>query len=249
MMIIGIIPARYASSRFPAKPLADMMGKSMIQRTYEQAKKALSLDKVVVATDHEKIYNHVKAFGGDAVLTSEFHLSGTDRCHEALQLQGEESFDYVINIQGDEPFIDPGQIDMLAGLIQTQGTDIATLGIQIQENGKLFDPNIVKLIKNKEGNAIYFSRQAIPYLRDYPQDVWLDHHDFYKHIGIYAYKAEALGEITKLKPSPLEQMEKLEQLRWLENGYTIKVGVTDKESIGIDTPLDLENALKLLINE
>ncbi|MEH0155643.1 3-deoxy-manno-octulosonate cytidylyltransferase [Limibacter armeniacum] len=245
-MILGIIPARYASTRFPAKPLADIKGKSMIQRCYEQVSKAQSIDKVVVATDHQEIYDHVQSFGGNVVMTSTDHPSGTDRCFEALQLQ-EETYQYVINIQGDEPFIDPSQIDELAALLQSGETEIATLGIKIKEAEKLFDPNTVKLIKNSEADAIYFSRQAIPFLRDFPQDEWLAQHDFYKHLGMYAYRSDVLEKITQLKPSTLEQLEKLEQLRWLENGYKIKVSITDKESIGIDTPEDLEKAIKKLL--
>lgn len=242
-MIIGIIPARYASSRFPGKPLAEINGKSMVQRVYEQVTKAEKIDKAVVATDHQEIYDHVLSFGGNVVMTSESHPSGTDRCYEALSLQ-EEEFQYVINIQGDEPFIDPEQIDRLADLLESGETEIATLGIQIQKSGKLFDPNVVKLIKNADDEAIYFSRQAIPFQRDLPQAEWVYNHTYYKHLGIYAYRSDVLQQITKLEASTLENLEKLEQLRWLENGLKIKVGITHQDSIGIDTPKDLEMAIK-----
>jgi 3-deoxy-manno-octulosonate cytidylyltransferase (CMP-KDO synthetase) len=238
MKILGIIPARYASTRFPAKALADIKGKSMVRRVYEQASKAASLSKVVVATDHEKIFDHVKTFG-EVVMTSAAHESGTDRCFEALQqLKGD--YDYVINIQGDEPYIKPEQIDLLASCLVSSDVELATLVKKIADKETLFNPNTPKVIFNKEKEAIYFSRQTIPYLRGIPSDEWLEKKDFYKHIGIYAYRTDILKKITQFKISDLEKAEALEQLRWLENGLKIKIAVTEYESIGIDTPEDLK---------
>ncbi len=247
MSILGIIPARYASTRFPAKPLADMGGKSMIRRVYEQAKKSKSLSKVVVATDHEEIYQHVIDFGGDVCMTSTHHASGTDRCYEVL-LKENTSFDYVINIQGDEPFIAPEQIDLLASLLLDGDTELATLIKKIDSVEQLFNPNLVKAVVNKNAEALYFSRSPIPYVRNMEQVEWVTHHNFYKHIGMYAYRKDVLEKITRLEISSLEKTESLEQLRWLENGYKIKVKETNIETIGIDTPEDLQNALKHLTN-
>lgn len=246
MSILGIIPARYASTRFPAKPLADMGGKSMIRRVYEQAKKSKSLSKVVVATDHEEIYHHVIDFGGDVCMTSTHHASGTDRCYEVLSKEN-TSFDYVINIQGDEPFIAPEQIDLLASLLDGD-TELATLIKKIDSVEQLFNPNLVKAVVNKNAEALYFSRSPIPYVRNMEQVEWVTHHNFYKHIGMYAYRKDVLEKITRLEISSLEKAESLEQLRWLENGYKIKVKETNIETIGIDTPEDLQNALKHLTN-
>ncbi len=247
MSILGIIPARYASTRFPAKPLADMGGKSMIRRVYEQAKKSKSLSKVVVATDHEEIYHHVIDFGGDVCMTSTHHASGTDRCYEVLAKEN-TSFDYVINIQGDEPFIAPEQIDLLASLLLDGDTELATLIKKIDSVEQLFNPNLVKAVVNKNAEALYFSRSPIPYVRNMEQVEWVTHHNFYKHIGMYAYRKDVLEKITRLEISSLEKAESLEQLRWLENGYKIKVKETNIETIGIDTPEDLQNALKHLTN-
>lgn len=247
MSILGIIPARYASTRFPAKPLADMGGKSMIRRVYEQAKKSKSLSKVVVATDHEEIYQHVIDFGGDVCMTSTHHASGTDRCYEVLAKEN-TSFDYVINIQGDEPFIAPEQIDLLASLLLDGDTELATLIKKIDSVEQLFNPNLVKAVVNKNAEALYFSRSPIPYVRNMEQVEWVTHHNFYKHIGMYAYRKDVLEKITRLEISSLEKAESLEQLRWLENGYKIKVKETNIETIGIDTPEDLQNALKHLTN-
>lgn len=237
MKILGIIPARFASTRFPEKALADIGGKSMVQRVYEQASKATSLSKVVIATDHPKIEAHVKRFHGNVVMTSEHHQSGTDRCMEALQKE-EEKYDFIINIQGDEPFIQPQQIDLLAGVLSSD-TELATLAKKITDEETLFNVNTPKLIWNENKEAIYFSRQTIPFLRGIPKEEWLKKHEFYKHIGIYAYRYDILEKITKLKISSLEQAEALEQLRWLQNGYKIKVAITELETIGIDTPEDL----------
>ncbi|HXA02936.1 MAG TPA: 3-deoxy-manno-octulosonate cytidylyltransferase [Cytophagaceae bacterium] len=243
MKILGIIPARYASTRFPAKALADIHGKSMVRRVYEQALKAHSLSKVVVATDHEEIFKHVKEFG-EAVMTRSDHESGTDRCYEVLHKLS-QSFDYVINIQGDEPFIMPEQIDLLATCLKSPDVQLATLIKRITDLETLFNPNTPKVIINKDFEAIYFSRQTIPYLRDIKQEDWLASHEFYKHIGIYAYRTDILKKITKLPVSALEKSEALEQLRWIENGYRIKLAITEYETIGIDTPEDLKKVAHL----
>ena len=246
MKFIGIIPARYGSSRFPGKPLADMAGKPMIQRVYEQAQKAL--DEVWVATDDERILKAVENFGGKAVLTSPDHKSGTDRCNEAFSKIG-NGFDVIINIQGDEPFIQPLQIETLKACFNSKETQLATLVKSFKkEDGfeVLFNPNSPKVILSKNSEAIYFSRSVIPYIRDAHHTEWLDKHIFYKHIGMYAYRADILKDITLLPQSNLELAESLEQLRWIENGYKIKVGLTDIETIGIDTPEDMEKAIKLL---
>lgn len=242
MKILGIIPARFASSRFPAKALVDIKGKSMVERVYEQASKAPHLNKVVVATDHKKIYDHVVAFGGEVILTSASHESGTDRCAEVLSHFPD--FDYVVNIQGDEPFINPEQIQTLTNSLD--GTiQIATLCISIKSEEILFSSNAVKVIRDKNENAIYFSRHPIPFNRNSNTEEWLDKHFYYKHIGMYAYRSDILKEITSLPQTPLELSESLEQLRWIENGYKIKVSISETDSIGIDTPEDLEKALKL----
>lgn len=240
--ILGIIPARYASTRFPAKPLADIAGKSMIQRVYERAMASKSLAKVVIATDHEKIYEHVKQFGGQVCMTREDHQSGTDRCYEALSLEAER-FDYVINIQGDEPFIAPEQIDLLASCFSDE-VALATLIKKIDHIALLHNTNVVKAVPDKSGYALYFSREALPHQRNVPKEDWLKHGAYYKHIGIYGYRADTLAAIVKLPVSGLESAEALEQLRWLENGYRIKVKETTMESAGIDTPEDLEEAVQ-----
>ncbi len=244
MRILGIIPARMASSRFPAKALADIGGKSMVQRVYEQASAAKKTDKIIVATDHDDILQHVRDFGGTAVMTSEQHPSGTDRCREALDKEAAD-YDYVVNIQGDEPFIHPDTIDELAGLLDGH-TPLATLVNQVKEAALLFNPSIMKVIINQQYQALYFSRECIPYLRGYDKREWLQHHTYYKHVCIYAYRTDILREVTKLPVSSLERAESLEQLRWLENGYPIKVGITEHESISIDTPEDLRRAKQLM---
>lgn len=238
MRILGIIPARYASTRFPAKALVDIGGKSMIRRVYEQAVQANQLQKVVVATDDERIMEHVADFGGLAVMTSSEHQSGTDRCYEALS-KTEGEFDYVINIQGDEPFINPEPINALARVLDGQ-TELATLVKIIDQEDLLFNVNVPKAVLNKRNEVMYFSRQTIPYLRNYETSEWMNHHTFYKHIGIYAYRADVLEAITRLPVSSLEKAEALEQLRWLENGYAIKAVVTNDDSHGVDTPEDLK---------
>lgn len=242
MKFIAIIPARYASTRFPGKPLAMLGGKTMIQRVYEQVVGVL--DDAVVATDDERIYEAVKAFGGKVEMTSAAHRSGTDRCYEAYCKQG-ATYDVVVNVQGDEPFIQAAQLEALKACFDHPETDIATLvkpfkpadGLAALEN-----PNSPKVVLDEKQQAIYFSRSVIPYLRGVAREEWLDKHTFYKHIGIYAFRAEVLKAVTSLPQSTLEKAESLEQLRWLENGYKIGVGVTDIETIGIDTPEDLEKA-------
>ena len=241
MKILGIIPARFASTRFPGKPLADVAGKSMIQRVYEQCLKSSKLEKLIVATDDLRILEHVKNFGGEVVMTSVHHPSGTDRCSEAATLFPQ--FDICINIQGDEPMIDPLQIDLLCSCFSDENAGLATLIKKITARKELFNPNTPKVIVNKELEAIYFSRGTIPFLRNLDQDMWLEQHTFYKHIGIYGYRSSILLEITKLEVSALEKAESLEQLRWLEHGYKIKVAITDQESQAIDTPEDLQNLL------
>ena len=245
-MILGIIPARYASTRFPAKPLVDIAGKTMIQRVYEQVKKSSLVTEVVVATDHEEIYRTVKSFAGNVCMTKEDHVSGTDRCFEALTLQ-QKKFDYVINIQGDEPFIQPEQIDLLAGLLDGN-TEIATLAKKIEQEDQLFNPNVVKVVFAKNGEALYFSRSTVPHLRNVPEKEWLQQYSFFKHIGMYAYRTDILKQLTGLSVSSLEKAESLEQLRWLENGFKIKVAETRTETIGIDTPEDLQKAIASLKN-
>lgn len=244
MKILGVIPARHASTRFPAKPLADIAGKSMIQRVYLQALKSKALSEVVVATDHKEIFDHVSSFGGAVCMTSQFHISGTDRCFEALTKQA-ANYDYIINIQGDEPFIAPEQIDLLTSLLDGT-TELATLAKKIDQEDQLFNPNVVKVIFNTKKEAIYFSRATIPYLRNFDQSKWLQTGTIYKHIGMYGYRSDVLEKITQLEASTLERAESLEQLRWLENGYRIKVAETKIETLGIDTPEDLQKALTYL---
>jgi 3-deoxy-manno-octulosonate cytidylyltransferase (CMP-KDO synthetase) len=248
MRYIGIIPARYSSTRFPAKPLALLGGITVIERVYRQVERLL--DNVVVATDDERILQKVELFGGNVVMTSTEHRSGTDRCYEALTKVGADDYDVVINIQGDEPFIRPEQIMAVMSCFENdESTDIATLvkpftssdGIEALEN-----PNSPKVVVGRNMEALYFSRSVIPYLRGYDKSEWLERHTFYKHIGLYAYRTNVLQEITKLAQTPLELSESLEQLRWLENGYNIKVAQTDIETIGIDTPEDLHKAEEFL---
>jgi len=248
MEFIAIIPSRYASTRFPGKPLADMDGKPMIQRVYEQVKKAVA--EVWVATDDARIFDVVQSFGGNVVMTSPLHRSGTDRCFEAYRKIGKNA-DVVINIQGDEPFIQPEQIDRLKNCFDSPEVQLATLIKPFRkEEGieALFNPASPKVVINKNFEALYFSRSVIPYVRDIDQSQWPDYHVFYKHIGIYGYRADILEEIVSLPQSTLEKAESLEQLRWIENGYRIRVGVTNVETIGIDTPQDMERALQFLEN-
>ena len=242
MTFIGIIPARYASTRFPAKPLALLGGRTVIERVYRQVKGAL--DAAVVATDDQRIFDAVEAFGGKAVMTSIHHKSGTDRVWEAYTLLARD-YDVVVNIQGDEPFIQPSQLHALQQCFVDENTQIATLvkpftpqdGLAALEN-----PNSPKVVVDDAWRALYFSRSVIPYLRGVERSEWLSSHTFYKHIGLYAYRPEVLRQITALPQSPLEKAESLEQLRWLQAGYRIQVGVTQVETIGIDTPEDLARA-------
>jgi len=239
MHILGIIPARYASSRFPGKPLVDIGGKTMIQRVYEQAKKCEHLTEVIVATDDERIYDHVVNFGGVAIMTGANHQSGTDRCAEvaAAYLQ----YQVVINIQGDEPYIDPGQISKLAVCFNSPDVQIATLVKRVKDVQELHNPNTPKVIVTKLNEAAYFSRSAIPHIRGEEGKNWLEFYPYFKHIGIYGYRSDVLQEITRLPVSSLEKAEALEQLRWIENGYRIKVAETDLETYAVDTPEDLLN--------
>lgn len=246
MKFIGIIPARYASTRFPGKPLELLGGKPMIQRVYEQVEGVL--DEVYVATDDERIQAAVIAFGGKVVMTSAAHKSGTDRCYEAYTKVG-QGYDVVVNIQGDEPFIQPEQLETVKACFDDESTQIATLVKPFTETdgwAALENPNSPKVVLDARMHALYFSRSVIPYLRNCPREEWLSRHTFYKHIGLYAYRADVLREITSLPQSDLELSESLEQLRWLENGYVIKVGVSQVETVGIDTPEDLVKAEEFL---
>ena len=246
---VAIIPARYASTRFPGKPLALLGGKPVIQRVYEQV--SAIVEEAVVATDDERIFAAVEAFGGRVVMTSTEHRSGTDRCYEAYQKLG-KAYDVVINVQGDEPFIAHSQLRAIMSCFDDEHTQIATLvkpfaeedGIEALEN-----PNSPKVVVDAASKAIYFSRSVIPYLRGVERTEWLKHHTFYKHIGMYAFRSEALREVTALPQSSLEKAESLEQLRWIENGYKIGVGISDVETVGIDTPEDLARAEEFLANK
>ena len=247
LRFVGIIPARYASTRFPGKPLVEIGGKPMIQRVYEQVSKALQ--HVYVATDDVRIFEAVIAFGGKAIMTSDQHQSGTDRCYEAFS-KLDERFDVVINVQGDEPFIQPDQIIELQECFNNSETQIATLAKKITKNDGfdfLNNPNNPKVVINKQQEAMYFSRSIVPYRRGAEPEKWVELHSYLKHVGIYAYRADILKELTQLEQSPLEIAESLEQLRWLENGYRIRVGFTDVETVGIDTPEDLEKVNKLFL--
>ena len=247
MKVIGIIPSRYASTRFPSKPLAMIKGKTMIQRVWEQAWKS-KLDAVVVATDDMRIADEVLKFGGQYVLTDPNHRSGTDRCREALYMV-EGQYDAVVNIQGDEPFIDPAQINQVIELIGRDDTQLASLAKRIEDEDELFSPNVVKVVMDKQGNALYFSRNPIPFMRNLDRDKWLQNGEFYKHIGLYAYKTETLCQIAEMQSTKLEMAESLEQLRWLENGLRIRMGITQLESLSIDTQEDYEKAMQFAQNQ
>jgi 3-deoxy-manno-octulosonate cytidylyltransferase (CMP-KDO synthetase) len=244
-MIVGIIPARYESSRFPGKPLIDISGKSMIRHVYEQSVKSSALAKVVVATDDQRILDHVTAFGGEAVLTGSHHASGTDRCFEALGLL-KNSYQYIINIQGDEPFIEPGQIDELGEVLNDSHVEIATQMIEVKSDQELFDPGEAKIVLNENREALYFSRSPIPFVRNAARQEWHSQHVFYRQVGMYAYRNDILKKITKLPVSSLEKAESLEQLRWLQNGFTIKCVITKYESHCVDMPEDVARILKLM---
>jgi 3-deoxy-manno-octulosonate cytidylyltransferase (CMP-KDO synthetase) len=242
MKIVAIIPARYASTRFPGKPLVDIAGKSMIQRVVERVSVCKGLTAVLVATDDERIREHVESLGYRAIMTGAHHVSGTDRCREALHLSGIDA-DAVINIQGDEPFVEPEQINQLASLIAQPEVGIATLAKQITQAEQLMDSSKVKVVLNLMGDALYFSRQAIPFQRGVEPTHWLDGQSYYKHLGLYAFKSNVLQKVCVLQPSALELAESLEQLRWMENGYTIRVGISKFETPAIDTPQDLQAVL------
>ncbi|MBN2805331.1 MAG: 3-deoxy-manno-octulosonate cytidylyltransferase [Prolixibacteraceae bacterium] len=240
MKTIALIPARYASTRFPGKPLVQINGKPMIRLVYEQCMKAF--DQVFVATDDERIVAAVHDFGGNVVMTSSHHQSGTERCAEAVQLLSDHhDFDFVVNVQGDEPFVDPQQLIAIKQCIENAGTQIATLVAPIESANMLFDPNKVKVVLAENGDALYFSRQAIPCQRDVPEADWLKNHPYFLHVGLYAYQKEVLMQIARLAPTHAEQAEKLEQLRWLGHGYRINTVITAHANAGIDTPEDLEN--------
>lgn len=246
MKFIGIIPARYASTRFEGKPLADLCGKPVIRHVYERV--GTILDHLAVATDDRRIYDAVETFGGVAVMTSAKHRSGTDRCLEAYDNIGSDA-DVVINIQGDEPFVAPAQIRQIIECFDDPETDIATLALPYPHSGSyegLENPNKPKVIMDNKRNALLFSRSVIPYLRGTDKTEWPVKHQFFTHIGMYAFRISTLREITKLPPSSLELAESLEQLRWLQNGYTIKVGITDRQTVGIDTPADLDAARAMM---
>ena len=243
MKFTAVIPARYASTRFPGKPLAILGGKTVIQRVYEQAASVLS--EVYVATDDERILSAVEAFGGRAVMTRADHQSGTDRIEEAVEKTGTQA-DVIINVQGDEPFIQPSQIKTLMALFDDPQTQIGTLGKRFDSMDAVSNPNSPKIVTDHRGFALYFSRSVIPFIRGVESDEWLSHYPFLKHLGVYAYRREVLAEVTRLPQGQLEKAESLEQLRWLENGYRIRVGLTDVETVGIDTPADLERAEQFL---
>jgi len=247
MRILAIIPARYSSVRFPGKPLADINGKPMVQRVYEQIKKCSSIKDIVVATDDERIINAVNSFGGKALLTLPDHQSGTDRCAEVIQ-RHKENFDVIINVQGDEPFIAPDQIELIASCFKNQEIQIATLIKRITQSPELFDSSKVKVVINEKEEAMYFSRFPIPFLRGVSEELWLENSVYYKHIGIYGYRTEVLSQIVKLPVHLLEKAESLEQLRWLTNGYRIQTALTELESISVDTIEDL-NAARKFLNE
>lgn len=243
MKFIGIIPARYASTRFPGKPLALLGGKPVIQHVYEKV--AAVLEAAYVATDDERIYDVVKSFGGQVVMTRTDHKSGTDRIEEAIEKIGGE-WDVVVNVQGDEPFVAKSQLDTICHCFDDPTTQIATLGKPFESMEAVQNPNSPKIVVDNMGFAMYFSRSVIPYVRGKEKSSWLTHYPFLKHLGIYAYRKDVLHRVTQLPQSSLEIAESLEQLRWLQNGFKIKVGTTDVETVGIDTPQDLERAEEFL---
>ncbi|MCS7036671.1 MAG: 3-deoxy-manno-octulosonate cytidylyltransferase [Saprospiraceae bacterium] len=241
-MVVAIVPARYASTRFPGKPLADIWGKSMLQRVWEQACKSAAVGRVIVATDDPRICEHASAFGAEAVMTSPEHRSGTDRCAEVAARLSDA--DIVLNIQGDEPFVKPEQIDLLVQtLVEAPTCSIATLVKPISSTEELFNPNVVKAVFSESRQSLYFSRHPIPYVRGVAPEAWLEVAEFYKHLGLYAFRRDALLQLAQLPTSPLEQAESLEQLRWLAHGQRIVIGITHLESVGIDTPEDLQRLL------
>lgn len=251
MQAIGIIPARYNSTRFPGKPLHLIQGVSMIERVYNRAKQANLVSHLVVATDDNRILQHVRQFGGDVIMSSENHQSGTDRCGEVLDIAEKKlgkSFDVVVNIQGDEPLIDADNINLLVETFSNPNIEIATLKRQIFDKNELFSPNVVKVIADIYNKAIYFSRNPLPFVAHTSENEWLEKHEFFKHIGIYAYRADILRKITNLAASNLEKSEKLEQLRWIENGFSIYAFVTNSEVFSVDVPEDVEKIESLINN-
>ncbi|WP_116105566.1 3-deoxy-manno-octulosonate cytidylyltransferase [Lewinella sp. IMCC34191] len=241
-MILAVIPARYASTRFPGKPLVDLGGETLVKRVYQAVSRVPAIDQVMVATDDSRIYDHVRDFGGEVRMTAPDHPSGTDRVAEAATHYPDARI--VINVQGDEPFIRPDQIDAILRCFEDKDTDLATLAAPVRDEHALLSPNVVKVVRDERGRALYFSRHAIPYLRDIPIGRWIEEEKHLQHIGMYAFRAEILPELTNLAPAKLEREESLEQLRWLSAGYAIQVALTDRPSLGIDTPADLEEALR-----
>lgn len=244
MKILGVIPSRFGSSRFPGKPLIDLAGKSMIQRVYEGAVKCNAFTKLVVATDDERIYTHVQEFGGEAIMTSSEHQSGTERCGEVITQFPD--FDVVVNIQGDEPLVEVEQLNQLISAFENPNTQIATLGIAIQNQQELFNPNRIKVVVNAFGQAIYFSRNPIPFGAQMLQEFWMKNYPYLRHIGLYAYRKETLSALVGLAPTALEKQESLEQLRWMFYGFPIHVVMTEIETPNIDSPEDVAQILDLL---
>jgi len=244
MKVLGIIPARYSSSRFPGKPLIDIAGKTMIQRVVEQASKSSLIDEIIVATDDQRIFDHVKSFKGNVMMTSENHMNGTERCGEVIEKYPE--FDIVINIQGDEPLIQPEQLEKVIALFEEESVQIGSLCKKLTDAEDLFNPNRIKVVKNAANDGLYFSRGAIPFQKDQKISKWLDKADYFKHIGIYEWRLNTLKKLLQLPVSQLEQLESLEQLRWLDAGYKIRLAETTIETPNIDTPEDLERVLKAI---
>ena len=241
MKVLGIIPARFNSSRFPGKPLATIGGKPMIIHVLERASLCKEISRLIVATDNPIIMDTVIKHGYEAMLTAESHPSGTDRCAEILS-KIEDEPDICINIQGDEPFLDPDQLSALISCFKNSDCQISTLKHRINNQEELFSPDAVKVITDKNGKALYFSRSPLPYLRDQNEESWLSKQDYYRHIGLYGFKAEILKKVSKIEESSLEKAEKLEQLRWMENGFSVFVATSDKPNIAVDTPHDLKKA-------
>jgi 3-deoxy-manno-octulosonate cytidylyltransferase (CMP-KDO synthetase) len=244
MRVLGIIPSRFESSRFPGKPLIDLKGKSMIQRVYEGASSCNLINDCIVATDDQRILDHVQSFGGKVMMTSDAHRSGTDRCGEIINTHSD--YDVVINIQGDEPLVDPKQLEQIVSLFKQESTQIATLAKKIDSIDDVFNPNRIKVVLDHESNGLYFSRNPIPFCQNAEKEEWMQKNDYLRHIGIYAYKSEILKQLVDLEPTTLEKIESLEQLRWIFHGFKIKVGLTEIETPNIDTPEDVKEVLKFL---